>query len=229
MSEVPIESGATDLQARPPKTGRQAVDLMLGITAIFISAVSLYVAVEHGKTERDLVAGSTWPSIQAIYTNSFGPRNDLAIGYANNGVGPAKIKWLEVYYNGRPLQSDIDLLHQCCDVPLDPAGFSEALPDDFDVSIADQTVLRPGDSNMVLVVHRLGEGTGTTLAQDVPRKMNLALKHLTFRACYCSALDQCWISALKTTDTIRVQTCPKADHPFDPPALPVEFSTAANS
>ena len=92
-----------------------------------------------------------------------------------------------------------------------------------------QTVLRAGDENLVLVVHRLATDQGSPAAQAVPDRMSAALKQLSFRACYCSALDKCWISELKTTETTPVAVCPKADHPFAPAAFPAAFAEASNS
>ena len=52
MSEAPVESGVDEVQPVPRRTGRPHFDVIVALTAIFISAVSLFVAIEHGKTER---------------------------------------------------------------------------------------------------------------------------------------------------------------------------------
>jgi hypothetical protein len=43
--------------------------VIVSVTAIFISAISLFVAIQHGKTERDLVAANVWPFPRAILSN----------------------------------------------------------------------------------------------------------------------------------------------------------------
>jgi len=42
------------------------------------------------------------------------------------------------------------------------------------------------------------------------------LAQVSFRACYCSVLDQCWISNLKSTRVERVAECTPPEHPYDP-------------
>ncbi len=210
MSELPIETSGAEVEVHPRKTGHSRLDLILALTAIFISAVSLYVAIEHGKTERDLVAGSTWPFIGALYSNDYGDAKDVAIGITNAGVGPAKVKWVEIFYKAQPVTSNLDLLRKCCGLPADRTAAAALLPKGFDESTLDETILRPGDSAIVLGVHRVPDAPAMAVG------MSQALKDISFKACYCSALDECWTGDLKTTATTRVETCPAADHPFDP-------------
>jgi hypothetical protein len=122
MSEAPVETAVGEVQAKPRRTGFRHFDVITSIAAIFISAVSLYVAVEHGKTERQLVAANVWPFLREIRTNGYGPDNDLVIGFSNAGVGPAKVRSFELFYRGQPVSSGLDLLRKCCGLPARPGG-----------------------------------------------------------------------------------------------------------
>jgi hypothetical protein len=210
MSELPVETAAGEVTPAPRRTGFRHFDVITSIAAIFISAVSLYVAVEHGKTERDLVAANVWPFPREILSNDYGTEHGIAIGFSNAGVGPVKIRSYEVSYRGRPVRSNLDLLRKCCGLPADPAGVRKALPHGFYISVADQTVWRPGEDNPILVVHR--EAT----APEIPNRFRAALKDLSFRICYCSVLDQCWIGDLKTIQVQPIRECRPPSHPFDP-------------
>src|SRR6185312_16282871 len=117
MSEAPVEAGVDEVQPVPRKTGRGHFDVIVSLTAIFISAVSLYVAIQHGKTERDLVAANVWPFPRAILSNGYGNDHGIAIGFSNAGVGPVKIRSYEVFYRGHPVSSNLDLLRKCCGLP----------------------------------------------------------------------------------------------------------------
>src|ERR1700760_2630374 len=117
LREPPVDTGADDVQAHPRRTGIAWFDLALALSAIFISAVSLAVAIEHGRTERDLVAASSWPFIQATLSNEYSEGSGqlyAAFGVANGGVGPAKLQTFEVFYKGQPARSGVDLLRRCC-------------------------------------------------------------------------------------------------------------------
>ena len=99
MSEAPVEASVDDVRPVPRRTGRKHFDVAVSLSAIFISAVSLYVAVEHGKTERQLVAANVWPFPRAILSNGYDDKGSIAIGVSNGGVGPAKIRSFELFYS----------------------------------------------------------------------------------------------------------------------------------
>jgi len=212
MSEVPVDVGVGDVAPVPRRTGRPPFDAIVSIAAIFISAVSLYVAIEHGKTERDLVAANVWPFPRAILSNGYDPKGSTAIGVSNGGVGPAKIRSFELFYRGRPVSSGLDLLRKCCGLAPGPDAVKAAFPDGTSNSIVDETVLRPGEDNPVLRVPQ-----STTVPAITKRLAQVSvLTEVTFKVCYCSVLDQCWISDLRSTRTEPVRQCSKPIHPYDP-------------
>ena len=210
MNQPPVQVSGDEIHAHVHGVGRSKLDLIFALSAIFISAVSLFVAIEHGKTERDLVAASSWPFLREILANEYGTDKEVAIGVSNGGVGPAKLKYLEVFYDGVPITSDLDLLRRCCGLKTET--MKSQLPQGGVVrSVADETVLRPGEDNAVLQVPR---PTGVPLA--VSERFAASLLHITFRACYCSVLDECWRSDLRSTRTQPVRACPAPAHRFDP-------------
>jgi hypothetical protein len=210
MSEAPVDAGVDDVRPAPRRTGRFGFDAIVSISAIFISAVSLFVAIEHGKTERDLVAANVWPFPRAILSNGYDEKGSIAVGVSNGGVGPAKIRSFELFYRGHPVSSGLDLLRKCCGLGPSDEAVKRQLPDGITYSIVDETVLRPGEDNPVLRVHR------SPTMPDVPNRFYLALPQVGFRVCYCSVLDQCWTSDLKSTRTQPVGECRPPEHRYDP-------------
>src|SRR5580658_4408672 len=114
MSEPPVIVTPEEVHPHAHKTGRPKLDLVIAMSAIFISAVSLVVAIEHGRTERDLVAANSWPFLRPILNNGYNDGRDIAVGVSNGGVGPAKVKSLELFFDGVPVSSAKDLLRRCC-------------------------------------------------------------------------------------------------------------------
>ena len=210
-SAPPVETGADDIQAHPRHTGVRWFDLILALSAIFISAVSLAVAIEHGRTERDLVAANSWPFLREIRSNesSTDADSDVEIGLSNGGVGPAKVESFEVLYKGHPVASGLDLLRRCCGLAPGDAAVARQLPQGLRFSIVDHTVVRPGENN---VVFRINRGS----AHELPDRLSAALGNVSFHACYCSILDQCWTSTLQDTHTTAVKACPEPKQRFDP-------------
>ena len=209
MNQPPVHVSGDEAHPHAHATGRPKLDLVIALSAIFISAVSLFVAIEHGKTERDLVAASSWLFLQRLMDSNYGPDKDIAIGVSNGGVGPAKLKSLEVFYDGVPVTSDFDLLRRCCGLN-DEATKSQLLQGGIVRSIADETVLRPGEDNPVLRVRK------PKTKSEVSDRFAASLLRISFRACYCSVLDECWRSDLRSTRTQPVRACPPPEHRFDP-------------
>jgi len=210
MSEAPVETAVDDVQPKPRRTGFRHFDVITSIAAIFISAVSLYVAIEHGRTERQLVAANVWPFLRQIRSNGYGPNDDLAVGFSNVGVGPAKVRSFELFYRGQPVSSDLDLLRKCCGLPTDAAAVKAALPRGVYYDSVDQSVIRPGEDQEVIKVHRVPS------AMQIPNRFGAALGSLSFRVCYCSELDQCWRTNLQSIRAEAVEECPAPEHPFNP-------------
>jgi hypothetical protein len=209
-SEPPVETGPDDVHANPRRTGMRWFDLTLALSAIFISAVSLAVAIEHGRTERELVASSAWPFLRAVLSNGGGdaPGEDsVVIGVSNGGVGPAKLESFEVFYRGRAASSGLDLMRRCCGLGPTDEDVKRQMPHGHHFEITDHNVLRPGEAKATFGVRR---------DTQVGERFAGVLTELRFRACYCSILDECWISSLRDTRTQPVKACPEPKVRFDP-------------
>ena len=207
--EPPIHTGVDDVHAHPRHTGSRWVDLALALSAVFISAVSLAVAIDHGRTERQLVAANSWPFLREMLDNGFNDGKSVAMGVSNGGVGPAKVVSYEVFYQGQPVSSGLDLLRKCCGLPPGAGYGSKWLPKGISYSIVDNQVLRPGEENPVIQVFR---STSPEMADNFSK----ALLKLSFRACYCSVFDECFESSLGDTRQRQVKACGRPQHPFSP-------------
>ena len=210
MSEPPVRVGPDGPDAHPRKTGGSRLDLALALAAIFISGVSLYVAIEHGKTERDLVAANSWPFLRPAISNDYNSEHDLEIGVSNGGVGPAKVKTYEVFYRGAAMADPYDLLRRCCGLSSDPAAEKKQVNHAFVTAVVDDQVLRPGEATIVFQLRR-------KIAEPrLADRFNETLRILTFRACYCSVFDECWTTNLMSTNVGRVKVCPRPKVGFNP-------------
>jgi len=210
MEQPPVQVTPDEVHAHAHKTGRPRLDLVIALSAIFISAVSLVVAIEHGRTERDLVAANSWPFLRAVLDGGYQDGRAIAIGFSNEGVGPAKLKSLEMFYDGKPVASARDLLRRCCGLADGVEAIHRRLPGDFHYQIVDETVWRPGEEAVVIEVRR------DKSAGDIPERLSPSLLRIGFRACYCSVFDECWASNLRSTTPGRVRRCEPPQHPFDP-------------
>ena len=105
------------------KTGHSLADKILALTAIFLSGVSVFIAVHHGQTMERLVAANSWPSISYATGNESdnGQKKIISLTLRNTGVGPARIDTFEVFYYGKPISS---ISGFAAGLPKTPLNFS---------------------------------------------------------------------------------------------------------
>lgn len=184
-------------------TGIHWVDLIVALSAIFISVVSLAVSIGHGrvmeqlvKENQKMVAGSTMPFL-IVGGSQFDSkdRRRLLMILKNGGVGPARVEWFEVRYKGVPYRYHA-LLHACClsALPKDsvPSGAFYA-----DVS---GTMLPQRESIEFINLQ-------PEVNKDLIDALDTARRDITFNACYCSVLDECWQTDFSSTHPKRVEEC----------------------
>ncbi len=125
----------------PHPTGHRRLDLVLPIAALFVSFVSILIALHHTQVMQELVhqneklvEANSLPYLQLSGSDN---GQHLTFNATNEGVGPAKIVTAEVFVEGRPVQSLDRLLTSCCSKDHYP-GIS--------ASLLEGRMVRPGDS-----------------------------------------------------------------------------------
>ncbi len=214
MSEPPIQTGVDHVHAHPRPVGHRRIDLILALSAVFISAVSLYVAVEHGRIERQLVQenahlveANSWPFLQI--DGEYSTRSTTRILLVNAGIGPAKLQTFQVFYQGRLVPDLYALLRSCCGLASTPEARHAQVPAGLSIADPANEVLRPGENRAVLEVPASPE------QHDMSELFLKASDSITFGACYCSVFDQCWISNLATLRPREVRACPSDVQSFN--------------
>ena len=175
------------------RTGIPWLDLILAGSAIFISVVSLIVSIHHGRTMEQLVAAnekqvkaSTLPILRYGTGNVYENKNMVRFNLMNGGTGPAIIEWFRLKWNGQPATGAQDLLERCCGGGK-PVKVRSTWND-----IASGTTLPARDSRIVFGVH--AESADPALYQFLDRE---ARHKVEAEACYCSVLDECWLTDFK--------------------------------
>jgi hypothetical protein len=184
---------------------RQWIELLLGAAALTVSAVSLWVAVGTEDANRQMVAAASWPLLQVDSGNvADNGSPDIAFQITNGGVGPAKLKTVEVWWHGKAYTGIYPFLKDCC-------GYEpSAGPADLDTAKHVQ-VITSSLRNVVILAGEKHTFFHMPLGPDNAaawRKLDRARRDLKFRACYCSVFDECWISTLKDLEPQRVDSCP---------------------
>lgn len=183
-------------------TGIRWIDLILAGSAIFISVVSLIVSIRHGRTMEQLVAAnekqvkaSTLPILR--YGTGNMDNNIPAIHFhvINGGTGPAIVEWLRLKWDGQPTTGPQDLLERCC---------SEGKPvktRSIWTDVASGTTLPARDIRNVLIIR--ATSADPEIYQFLDREARYKVEA---EACYCSVLEECWITDFKS-EPHEVKAC----------------------
>jgi hypothetical protein len=158
-----------------------------------------------GGRERKLVAASTWPFVQVQISNANpDAKLDLQFSVVNTGVGPAKIESFEVFWKGKPYRSASELLHACCGYTSIKATLPQAKRHTpLTTGTVQGVVLRAGEPEMFIHYPLNTDNLAVWSALDNAREQ------MTYRICYCSVLDECWLGVLRSELYIRGQLHPK--------------------
>lgn len=169
--------------------------LLVTIPTFVISLALAYATFVQADATRKIQLSESWPYV-SYGTSNVSPEGEvrIALTLTNDGVGPAKLKALELRYDGKPMADPREFLTACC-------GYNRQNPTRF-TSGAVNGVLRPGQSVDFIRLTKLPENTAMwNRLQDERWKV-------TIKSCYCSIFDDCWVMVSGSLDPKQVDSCP---------------------
>ncbi|HSM95393.1 MAG TPA: hypothetical protein VLT91_05070 [Rhizomicrobium sp.] len=199
----------------PRRRPRHWLEYVSTAFAVVVSLISLWVAIATERANRQMVAASSWPLLEVDSSNVDDQGHSvLLFRVSNAGVGPAKVRSFEVFYKGKPYRTAISLIQACC-----APGFKRPSPADdesqtgsFITGGVAGNVIRAGETHP-FITYSLASQNG-----EVWRAINTARNEsITYRICYCSVFDECWINApagRDQLDPVPVDKCPVPPVPY---------------
>ncbi len=187
-------------------TGHRWLDITLAVSAVFISLVSLFLAIQHGRVMEKMVEANTWAFVTVDFANAdrnFQPHIRLTM--QNKGVGPAKVESLEVFYDGVAQAGPGALVAAILKHPERPGAHA------FIRSDVDGMVLSAKEE--VDFVDFNADG----FPPDEYNTLAQAAAKLNFKVCYCSVLDECAVvdTRVHSHRPVPVKACPVPPTPYD--------------
>lgn len=200
---VPVMVRPDGVDVHPRRIGHKVFDILLAGSAILISCISLYVAVEESKRMQELVAANSWPLLQIRTANSVDDQPVIRFTVENAGVGPALIKSFDVDYRGQRTSNLERIVQICCGTFPQTQGKVE--PGNLGTNFVANTVIRAGDDLPILVLPKAPKNA------SVWEQLNTKRFKMKFHACYCSVFGTCWESDLTGVNPTEVEQCPPAE------------------
>ncbi|MDX2233351.1 MAG: hypothetical protein NW200_02520 [Hyphomonadaceae bacterium] len=190
------------------RTGGRWVDLLLTLVAVLVSGVSLYVAVDNGRSMERLVAANSWPNL-AIDTSVLKAEGDagvkLQIEIGNNGVGPARLETLE-FFNPQGPVTDASAIGAW----VKTLGDGKPLSAQVQGGTVVGNVIGVGEESLIIALIAPDEATWST-------PFVAAATALETRICYCSVFDDCYVSDSRRDNgrPERMTRCPRPVSSYD--------------
>ncbi|WP_297732139.1 hypothetical protein [uncultured Maricaulis sp.] len=198
------------------KLHHRLIELVVAVSVVVISLASLFVAVYQGIVMDRTMKASVMPVVQVDSGNIDDDRETwvMTINVKNTGLGPAEIRYFNMYWNGEIIRDTSALMARCCLPETVPAD--ERLPYVYDafrdgqLSLVFDNVQRrflaPQEDIDYIAFDRPDADT-----QPRGRALWDALddvRHdITYEVCYCSVFDDCWRARFPEHSREPVRQC----------------------
>jgi hypothetical protein len=189
------------------------LDITLGVAATIVSLVSLWLGLHSAHSMEKLVAANSYPYLERMSSmSSKDPmpgtdrlRKVVEYQLVNNGVGPARVEWVEMRFKDKPVANLSDLLDACC------AGMAQTSGGINRRVNIEGTLIRPGTGVPLF--------TWTEQVEPNPafEALHKQMGYVKWKACYCSVFDECYLRG--GNDSLKpepVKECKAPAKPFQP-------------
>jgi hypothetical protein len=170
------------------------LDVIVTVSVVFISVISLVVSIEHGKTmekmvdqNQKMVEASTMPilNIAGSEFDTSGKPSFREV-LSNGGAGPAFIDRFEIRYKGVVYTDEMALLRACCAAALLKSEKNGQTQIRFSNVSGGILPAREEIDPITIKPDKAGIDLFNTF--NVVRDTD----DITYHACYCSVLNECW-------------------------------------
>ena len=162
---------------------------------MLISVASFYATYLQASAAEKQVKAMTLPLLQYGTGNVDAETNESVITFSltNGGVGPAIVKSVTYKYHGKSSTDFFDYLSDCCLKELNQFNNNPPMSLDLSkggyVTSSTHNVVVPAQDKVEFYKLYKGE-----LSEALWSKLNKERRNLKVEACYCSLLDECYLT-----------------------------------
>ena len=179
-------------------------EMVIAVCAVITSVVALFIGWDQARIMRLQQKADVWPMIQVTHQTAYSDHEVIyALQFENAGVGPALIDSHYIYIPGKEDPSSfLDLVEYAS-----PDSFG---PPQLGTSSFDGRVIRQGSELVPIRASWVATPKTTAALQSrVGQFVNGELEPAVVFACYCSILEECWVSSTleEQTRPAKVKSC----------------------
>jgi hypothetical protein len=186
----------------------QRLNLILAVCGIVIALASFYATYLQAEAADKQVKAMTMPLIQFSHGNSESNNKVITFTLDNAGVGPALIKSMTLKYQDKVMADLAEFYVACCLPKQQLTSMEDKIAVLSKVNSTStqvtNTILAGQTSNRFLTVNHTNNDAALW------EKLNKARWKLRVEVCYCSMLDECYITE-KNGIIESIEQCPVSD------------------
>ncbi len=213
VEEKPTQA-QPEVGKQPKKTqyrliGLDALNFIIAVSAILISAASFYATYLQAQAAEKQVKAMTLPLMYSTTGNydTDKEQSTITLKVKNAGIGPALVKSLSYHYQGKEYQSYNGIIKDCCNQEYQAFVDNVKLNDIKNIS---QGIMSSSIANTMLASQAEITLFGMTMTDAnlaLWQKLNHERFNIELSICYCSMLDQCFFSE-RNGHYQEVEQCP---------------------
>lgn len=160
---------------------------VLAVVGFLVGIIALYAALNEADAVRKQQQAAVWPYVDVSVTNDNSSDNLFTeVSISNKGIGPARVKAIDVLLDNEPTASWWDLIGKSTEL-----GEEDLLLSNTDAS---GRVMAAGESLMLVRIDKTALADDEAGALEVLDQFRSVLTQGRVRMsiCYCSVFDDCW-------------------------------------
>jgi hypothetical protein len=162
------------------RKGKVDTGLLVGLIAIAISVISLFVYIFQTRLMARQLHSSVWPRVEWVHGNVGG----TYIEVINKGIGPAIISDHKMRLDGKEIKTPAELLEKLFGPDSKSLRCGQSL--NCLTAYIDGRVMEPGEAFKPFIV------TDSLYAHKLDSAFQV--NHFEMEICYCSIYEDCWTS-----------------------------------
>jgi hypothetical protein len=178
---------STSLSGAPERGTRVSVEMLLGVSASFLSLCALVVALLQTRIAREQQYAAVWPYLE-IGSGRIDGKFTLQL--ENKGVGPAVVKSVELKHRGQVAPSYVSVFNAALERFTGPRFYAIVRPG---------SVLKPGEELLLFEIDK--DPVNAARLDALVADPGFAL-----RIVYADVYGNCWVT---TTAAVEPAACPR--------------------
>lgn len=175
---------------------REDANSIAAVSSMIIALLALVISIVELRADRKFEALKWQPDLQVAIGKSDAERFEIQIG--NDGLGPARLKWIDIYLHEKPIDSLAHIYDYVVNRAIPDGGILRS-PNARYQLLSPNSILAAGETHALL----------SERSKDWVEMLHDDMQAISIAVCYCSLLNNCTLE--KWTPIQQLEARPTCD------------------